>query len=126
MFGVTESCQISTTGFAGTSESPDHYEKNKMEKEFVLCRVKELFGSNPEGSFLRWEGYPHDFGTYYELTLKWRPGNEKLEQKCYDWINKIEDHDWEKEQEQLESQWDIQNMKDLDTDNEVFNHLELN
>ena len=121
-----DSQQISTTGFAGTTSSPDHYEKNKLEKEFVLCRVKELFGRNPEGSFLSWKGYPHDFGTYYELTIKWPEWEEKIADKVYKFVNEIESHDWEVEQEQLESQWDIQNMKDLDTDNEVFNHLELN
>ena len=44
----------------------------------------------------------------------------------FKFVNEIESHDWEVEQEQLESQWDIQQCKDFDTDNEVFNHLELN
>ena len=121
MFGLTmESQQITTTGFAGTSDCPDHYEKNKMEKEFVFDRVRKLFGEPPEGPYLKWKGNEHDFGMYYELTIFWDPRWINNDDKVWDWINKVESHDWETEENELKEMWVMHEVDDLSKDNEVF------
>ena len=121
-----DSYAISTVGFSGTdaSNNPDHFEKNAMEKEFVMRKVKELFGRNPEGSFLRWKGYPHDFGTYYELTITWNNCDEKFDTKVWNWINKVESYNWEKEEEELAMLWDIKNTDELEKDNKMLGIIE--
>src|SRR3990167_5482698 len=102
-----ESYPISTTGFAGTTNSPDHYEKNKFEKEYVLRKTNELFGDPPPGSQLHWKGYEHDFGMYFEMTLSWNSNDEKLYAKCWEWINHVEIHDWDNQEHELREFWNV-------------------
>ena len=129
MFGITRnySYSVNTTGFAGTNNpnNPDHYKKNELEREFVLRRVKELFGEPPEGSFLKWQANEHDFGTYYDLAVFWpKFMDELLELKISRWIDKVESHDWEEEEKQLVILWDAKNTNELIDDNQVFDIIE--
>ena len=120
-----ESYQISTTGFAGTTESQDHYEKNKFEKEYVLNKIRTLFGKPPSGSYMKWKGYEHDFGMYYEATIFWNSNNEKLDEKVWDFIGKIEEYNWDLEDARIAELWDIRDIEQLEKENEIINLIYL-
>lgn len=119
---------VNTTGFAGTQNpnNPDHHLKNELEREFVLRRVNELFGEPPEGSFLKWQCNDHDFGYYYDLAILYpKFWDEVKELKVSRWIDKVESHDWETEELELQNLWDMRSLEKLNKDTEAFDLIDL-
>ena len=50
------------------------------EKALAECRrfrdlLRRVIGPEPEGAVLKIKGFPHDFGTYYELVCEFDTGN---------------------------------------------------
>lgn len=76
---MRELYNIGSTGFAQVGQN-DYWEKQKFEGDYLKMRVMKEIGEPPAGSWLKWKGFPHDFGTYHELCLSVEDGNKKHEQ----------------------------------------------
>ena len=104
--------QVSGTGFASVG-SPDYWEKQKFEGKYMLAKIPTMVNI-PSDCRLRWTGFPHDFGTYYEIEL-WMDSEDSKHWECF---NKLEQLDWEGMEIELNELWD--NNKQLEIDNEGF------
>ena len=63
-----ETCvQVGTIGYE---------EKAQLECERYIRKLREFFGEEPENTQLRVKGFPHDFGTYYEVICYYDPDNK--------------------------------------------------
>lgn len=63
--------------------SPDYEERALAEcQKFRECLMR-YFGTPPEGARLVITRNPHDFGTYYEVAVKYDTNNEKACEYAY-------------------------------------------
>lgn len=98
---------IGSIGFAqvGTGE---YFAKEKVEKKVIVDLINErksIF-QVPIGLIgiarLSYKGFPHDFGTYYELVVVYDDSlvsqSEEIETELWDWINKMQEFDFESEE----------------------------
>lgn len=61
----------------------DYYSLSKMENIAYINQIKRIFPDMPSGLRITREGYPHDFGSYYEVIAKWRSGDDAAEEFAY-------------------------------------------
>lgn len=55
----------------------DNYaEKARIQCGAFIAQLKRLFGEPPEGARLYVKSNPHDFGSYYEVAVKFDENNE--------------------------------------------------
>ena len=65
----------------------DNYTFNaKKECTIFMNQIRRVLGYEPEGSRLAVKGFPHDFGTYYEVSYIYDDENEKHQ----DYFHKID------------------------------------
>ncbi len=54
----------------------NYYSNTKIEcRAFINQLVREL-GEPPVGAYFKIQGFPHDFGTYYEVVCRYDENNE--------------------------------------------------
>lgn len=97
---------IGSIGFAQVG-SGDFFAKEKVERQVIqeIVTKNEIF-KIPERlssiARLKYKGFPHDFGTYYELCVIYKvdpiDDNEDLAEKFWDWVNEMECFDFETEE----------------------------
>lgn len=97
---MRDTINIGSTGFAQVG-SNDYWEKQKFEGKFLKSKTVELIGEPPEGSYLIWKGFPHDFGTYHELCLVMDDENDKH----WNYMDKAEGIDMDGMEEEIELLW---------------------
>ena len=56
--------------------SPDYAKQARKECTAFINQLRRLFGEEPDGAYLQIKSNPHDFGAYYEVTVKYDPGDE--------------------------------------------------
>jgi hypothetical protein len=74
----------------------NYYIKAKMEYDALVNQIKQIFGLVPETVSFRFKGCPHDFGTYYQLMIKYDENNEAAEEYIYKIENEFPKF-WDKE-----------------------------
>src|SRR5258708_26025810 len=51
-----------------------HYRTNAIrECQTFIQAIRNYLGPEPEGALLSYKGFPHDFGTYYEVICYYDP-----------------------------------------------------
>jgi len=55
---------------------PDYEPRAKAECRRFIDLLRETFGPEPPGAFLTVKGFPHDFGTYYEVVCYYEESDE--------------------------------------------------
>jgi len=96
-----------TIGSSPTDETcsqlgAEDYEMDaKNECRIFIQQLKRVFGDPPGNARLSTKGFPHDFGTYYEVVVWYSPNNEKET----DYAFKLEAN--------TPAGWDAQAKKDL-------------
>lgn len=55
----------------------DFFDRSRTECRVFREQIRRTIGIEPEGAILRVKGFPHDFGTYYEVVCEFDPENER-------------------------------------------------
>jgi hypothetical protein len=61
---------------AQTGHTRDYDVYNRLECRAYVPGLRIVYGPEPEGAGLRTKDNPHEFGTYYEVLLKYDPADE--------------------------------------------------
>jgi hypothetical protein len=61
-----------------------YYDLAKMEISAYAKQIERMFPNMPEGCFLKRSSNPHDFGTYYELAIKFDSNDEEAVKFAYE------------------------------------------
>lgn len=76
--------------------SPDYRARARAECNAYRNQLIRLFGKPPEGAELIIKSNPHDFGTYYEVAVRFEEDNEKATDYAFDMENNSPAH-WDEE-----------------------------
>lgn len=57
--------------------SDDYAPRAKAECKRFIEVIRKKLGNEPAGATLKMKGFPHDFGTYYEVVCEYDENNEK-------------------------------------------------
>jgi hypothetical protein len=52
---------------------PDYYRKALEECRRFIELIRDTLGPEPSGAELAIKSFPHDFGTYYEVVIRFEP-----------------------------------------------------
>jgi len=58
------------------SKDYDYTKLNKIECKAYIAALRKVYGDEPEGASLYTKSNPHDFGTYYEVAVRYDTNNE--------------------------------------------------
>jgi hypothetical protein len=61
----------------------DYCTLSKMENVAYAHQIARMFPDMPQGLQIVRKGNSHDFGTYYEINLKWRDGDDEAAEYAY-------------------------------------------
>lgn len=53
--------------------TPDYAKQARKECTAFINQLRRLFGEEPDGARLRIKSNPHDYGSYYEVTVQYDP-----------------------------------------------------
>jgi hypothetical protein len=76
--------------------SADYADKARKECRAFINQLKRVFGEPPPGSEFQIKSNPHDFGTYYEVVIKF----DEKDTKAVDYAFHVESHqpeEWDEE-----------------------------
>ena len=75
--------------------SEDYMKNARLEARVYIGQLKRAFGSNPQGSFFKMAGCPHDFGLYLDIRFYYDDENQShvkyavdIELGCDKWDTK--------------------------------------
>lgn len=54
----------------------NYYERSQLECKTYIKQLERVYGTPPPGSYFKTAGYPHDFGTYYEVEFRYTDDSE--------------------------------------------------
>lgn len=63
--------------------SADYYERAREECARYKAQLLRQFGEPPKNASLRVKGFPHDFGTYYEVCVVYEANDETACEYAY-------------------------------------------
>ncbi len=80
----------------------DDYDlRTRREAAAMIAQLHRHLGAPPAGVIIRVKGFPHDFGIYHQIVMKWRSDDEQ----AADWVYNA-DRNWPEN-------WDDQARVDL-------------
>ena len=71
--------------------SPDYYEKNNKERDFIIEYLKKKFKRLPKNIYFKWMGFDHDFGRYHEMVII----GDSENRTHIDFANRVTSIDWD-------------------------------
>jgi len=57
--------------------------KGRAECRAYANQLRRTYGEEPAGAVISTKGFPHDFGTYYEVVCYFEEGNEKAQEYAF-------------------------------------------
>lgn len=82
--------------------SENYYNRAKAEIKALKNQMIRIVGEPPFGAILKMKGFPHDFGTYYELVVVYNDDNEEAEEYAFKCENELPEF------------WDAEAIKELE------------